>query len=124
MRSLIFKKKKKYPDIFIVMIKVFTFGVYAFLYPGESLSFVTPYVSNKFDILSKKHYEPFCVSTPIVLSIPQKRAYHDCVISINHKNTMAYLVELDLVEFNVILGMDGLHACYALLDCRNRVDKF
>ena len=28
--------------------------------------------------------------------------YHDCVISINHKDTMAYLIELDMVDFDVI----------------------
>ena len=44
-------------------------------------------------------------------------------LSINHENAMANLVELDMVDFNVILGMDWLHACYASLDCRTRVVK-
>jgi len=33
-------------------------------------------------------------------------------------DTMADLVELDMVDFDVILGMDWLHACYASVDCR------
>ncbi|KAH0784270.1 hypothetical protein KY290_003868 [Solanum tuberosum] len=37
---------------------------------------------------------------------------------------MADLVELDMVGFDVILGMDWLHACYASVDCRTRVVKF
>ena len=37
---------------------------------------------------------------------------------------MAHLVELDMVDFDVILGMDWLHACYASIDCRTRVVKF
>ncbi|KAH0715252.1 hypothetical protein KY284_008157 [Solanum tuberosum] len=36
--------------------------------------------------------------------VTAKRVYRDCVISINHKNTMANLVELDMVDFDVILG--------------------
>ncbi|KAH0661984.1 hypothetical protein KY284_026915 [Solanum tuberosum] len=34
------------------------------------------------------------------------------------------LVELDMVDFDVILGMDWLHACYASVDCKTRVVKF
>ena len=41
-----------------------------------------------------------CVSTPVGKSILAERVYHDCHVSINHKNTMADLVELDLVDFD------------------------
>ncbi|WMV07854.1 hypothetical protein MTR67_001239 [Solanum verrucosum] len=37
---------------------------------------------------------------------------------------MADLVELDMVDFDVILGVDWLHACYASIDCRTRAVKF
>ena len=37
---------------------------------------------------------------------------------------MSDLVELDMVDFDVILGMDWLHAFYASVDCRTRVVKF
>ena len=42
-------------------------------------------------------------------SILAKKVYRDCVIFINQKNTMADLVELDIVDFDVILGMDWFH---------------
>ena len=45
-----------------------------------------------------------------------ERFYHDSPVSVNHKDTMADLVELDMVDFDVILGMNWLHACYALID--------
>lgn len=35
-----------------------------------------------------------------------------------------YLVELDIVEFEVILGMDMLDSCFGSIDCRTRVVKF
>ena len=37
---------------------------------------------------------------------------------------MTDLVELDMVDFDVILGMDWLHMCYAVIYCRTRVVKF
>ncbi|KAH0679031.1 hypothetical protein KY284_020116 [Solanum tuberosum] len=108
------------PNVVTGMIKVFVFDVYALLDPGASLSFVTHYVADKFDILPER----LCVSTPVGESILAERVYRDCPVSINHKSTMADLVELDMVDFDVILGMDWLHACYASLDYRTRVFKF
>ena len=29
-----------------------------------------------------------------------------------------------MVDFDVILGMDGLHSCYASIDCRTRIVSF
>ncbi|KAH0689164.1 hypothetical protein KY289_016522 [Solanum tuberosum] len=112
------------PHVVTGMIQVFTFDVYTLLDPGASLSFVTLYVANKFDVIPEKLCEPFCVSTPVGESILAERVFRDCVISIYHKDTMDDLVELDMIDFDVILGMDWLHACYASVDCRTRVVKF
>ena len=37
---------------------------------------------------------------------------------------MAELVELDMVDFDVILGMNWLYACYASIYCKTWVVKF
>ena len=37
---------------------------------------------------------------------------------------MVVLVEFDMFEFDVILGMGCLNACFASIDCRTRVVKF
>ncbi|KAH0712585.1 hypothetical protein KY289_008544 [Solanum tuberosum] len=112
------------PDVVPGRIQVFDFTIYALLDPGVSLSFVTPYVAMNFDVIPKQLSEPFSVSTPVGEPIIAERVYRDCPISVNHKSTMAYLVELDMVDFDVILGMDWLHACYASVNCRTRVVKF
>ncbi|WMV09424.1 hypothetical protein MTR67_002809 [Solanum verrucosum] len=44
------------------------------------------------------------VSTPDGESILAERVYRDCSISVNHKSTLADLVELDMVDFDVILA--------------------
>ena len=34
---------------------------------------------------------------------------------------MAYLVDLDMVDFDIILDMNWIHAYYTSIDCRTRV---
>ena len=106
------------------MIKVFSIYVGPLLDPQESLSAATPYVSNQFELLPEKICEPFCVSTPIGEPILAERVYRNCLISIKQNNIMVDLVELDLVDFDVILCIDWLHACYASTGCSFRVVKF
>ena len=38
--------------------------------------------------------------------------------------TYVALVEHDIFDFDVILGMDWLHACFASIDCKTRVVNF
>ena len=59
-----------------------------------------------FEIISEQLSEPFSVSTPIGEFILAERVYRDCPVSVSHKCTMADLIELDMVDFNFILGMD------------------
>ena len=47
------------------MIKVFTFDIYALSELRASLSYVTPYVANKFEFFPEKLCEPFYISTPV-----------------------------------------------------------
>ncbi|KAH0658156.1 hypothetical protein KY289_026904 [Solanum tuberosum] len=91
------------PDLVTGMIQVFDFTVYALLDPGASLSFVTPYIAMNFDVIPEQLSEPFSVPTPVGESILAERVYRDCPISVNHKSTMADLIELDMVDFDVIL---------------------
>jgi len=112
------------PDVLTAMLKVFQLDVYALLDPGATLSFVTPYVLMRFDVLPDVLIEPFSVSTPIGDSIVAKRVYRKCPVSLSHRVTLVDLVELDMLDFDVILSMDWLHSCYASIDCRTRLIKF
>ncbi|WMV41591.1 hypothetical protein MTR67_034976 [Solanum verrucosum] len=42
----------------------------------------------------------------------------------SHRVTLVDLVELDMLDFDVILSMDWLHSSYISIDCRIRVVKF
>lgn len=79
-----------------------------------------------FDVLLEQLNEPFSVSTPVGVgeSIIVERFCCDCPIFVNHNSTMTFLVELAMVDFDVILIMDWIHAYYASNDCNSRVVKF
>ena len=75
-----------------------------------TLSYVTPYVVIHFG------FDPEC--------IPDRRVYRGCVILVHGRETLVDLIKLDMVDFDMILGMDWLHSCYASLDYRNRRVNF
>ena len=52
-----------------------------------------------------------------------RRVFKSCPIFLPNKVTWVDLVELDMVYFDVIFGMDWLHSCFASIDCRTRLVK-
>ncbi|XP_069143301.1 uncharacterized protein [Solanum lycopersicum] len=112
------------PDVVTAMSKVFSIDVYALLDSGATLSFITPLVSKKFDILPDILNEPFMVTTPVGESVIAKRVYRNCPLMFHNRVTHVELVEFDMIDFDVILGMDSLHASVASIDCRTRVLTF
>ena len=100
------QEQENSPDVVTGMLCVFSYDCYPLLDPGATLSFVTPYVAHKFDILPEHLLENFSVSTPTGETILAERVYRYCTVSIYHKDTLADLVELDMVDFDVILAMD------------------
>ncbi|KAH0729478.1 hypothetical protein KY289_000666 [Solanum tuberosum] len=111
------------PDVVTGTLRVFDLDVYALLDPHATLSFVTPYIAVKFSISPETLSEPFSVSTPVSDPVIARWVYRNCPITVSHKVTSADLVELEIVDFDVILGMDWLHSCYASVDCTTRIDS-
>ena len=103
-------------DVVTGMIQVFYLTIISLLDPRESLYFVPPHVAMNFDTWQLSGH--FSVSTLVGESILVEKVYHDCPVSSSYKSTMVDLIELDMVDFEVILGMDWLHTCYASIDCR------
>ncbi|MCF6774915.1 hypothetical protein L3H44_11020, partial [Corynebacterium sp. MC-12] len=96
----------KVPDVVASMLKVFDFDVYALIDPSATLSFVTSFVAKKFHVDPELLHESYEVSTPIGASIIARKVYRSCPICILHKILPCDLVELDMVDFDIILGMD------------------
>lgn len=68
------------------------------------MSFVTSYISMRFKISSKQLLETLSVSILVGESILEERVYHNCNTYVYHKYTMTYIVELNMVDFDDILG--------------------
>ena len=64
-------------------------------------------ISKKFHILPDILNEPFMVSYPVSESIVAKRVYRNCPLMFPNSVTYVELVELEMLDFDVILGMIG-----------------
>ena len=60
--------------------------------------------------------KPVEVSTPTEEFIMARKVYYDCVVTVCNLDTLANLIELEMVEFDVIMGIDWLASCYATVD--------
>ena len=68
--------------------------------------------------------EDIIVTTPAGESVVAKRVYTNCPIMLPKKVTYVELLQLYMLDFYVILGIDWLHACFASVNCRTRKVKF
>lgn len=105
-------------------MRVIDFNIYVLLDPGANLSFVTLYLSIRFDITPKILLEPFSVYIPIGDSILAKKVYKGCPTSVFYKVILCDLIELVIIDFDVILDIDWLHSSYTSIDYRTHRDKF
>ena len=68
--------------------------------------------------------EPFEVATPVGDFVIATRVYRNCSVVIYSHRTVGDLIELNMIEFDIIMGMDWLAACYANVDCRGKIVRF
>ena len=74
--------------------------------PGATLSFVTPYIAVQFDVNPETLSEPFSVSTPVGDPVIARGVYINFHVTVSQKATSSNLVELEMVDFDVILGIN------------------
>ena len=101
-------------------ITTLLYDVYDLFDLGATLSFVTPLVARKYDILPDIQNDHFMVSTLVGESVVSKRVYRNC-----HKIfTYVELEELDMVDVDVILEMYWLHDSFSSIGCGKRIVMF
>ncbi|XP_059307043.1 uncharacterized protein LOC132058603 [Lycium ferocissimum] len=106
------------------ILTICSHDAYSLIDPGSNLSYVTPYFALDMGMKSEPLLEPFAVDTPSGVPVIASRVYRNCVVVIKGRETMADLYELEMVDFDVIMGMDWLSACYANVDCRHKLVRF
>ncbi|XP_070046645.1 uncharacterized protein [Nicotiana tomentosiformis] len=118
------QSSKASPDVITCILTVQSHDAYALIEPGSTLSYVTPYVVMEFGIEREQLHDPFSVYTPVGESIMAAQDYRDCVVTIRGGDTMVDLIELGMVDFDVIMGMDWLYSSFAKIDCLTRTVRF
>ncbi|XP_073030654.1 uncharacterized protein [Primulina eburnea] len=87
---------------------------------GVTHSFVSRRFAKKLklehDILS----EPLRVATPARKTTETHKVYRNCKICISNQTFEVELIQLNMVEFDIILGMDWLAKNHAILDCQKK----
>ncbi|XP_070017017.1 uncharacterized protein [Nicotiana sylvestris] len=111
-------------EVITGILLVCSHNAYAIMDPGSTLSYVTPYFAINLGLEPEQLSESFLVSTPIGESVKVTRVYRGCIVSVQGRNTKADLIELEMVDFDVIMGMDWLSSCYAMLDCHAKIIRF
>lgn len=115
-------KSSPYIDTSILFVS--SHDVYELIDLDSTLSFVTPFISGRFGIEPELLIKLFAVSMLIGESIIARRVYQGCTLIICSRNTFTDLVELELVYFDVIIGMDWLASCYAIVECWTKIVSF
>ena len=108
--------QERSPDVVTSTLRVFDLDDYAFLDPGDTLSFVTPCIEVRFIVRLETLLEPFSVSTPAGYLVIDRGVYRNSPVRVYQKVTSADLVYLEMEDFDIFLGMDWFHSCYALVD--------
>ena len=85
--------------------------------PGSTFSYVSSSFATGFDLYCYLLDMPIRVSTPVGEFVIVEKVYRSCLITLVGSNTHVDLVILEMVDFDVILGMTWLSQNFAILDC-------
>lgn len=91
---------------------------------GATHSFVSSYFALRFT------KQPILLESPLCVAIPSddvmfgEYVYVDCEVQVQGRNLLGDLVILEIVGFDVILGMDWLSRHHASVDCWNKTVIF
>ncbi len=101
-----------------------SFNVHTLIKIGASHSFVSLKVVLTLGLVVSILQCPLLVSGPKNDPSVMEMICYICPIIMEDKCFLTDLMVLELIDFDVILGMDWLSANYVILDCRNKVVRF
>ncbi|XP_073033916.1 uncharacterized protein [Primulina eburnea] len=87
---------------------------------GATHSFISKRFTKKLGLTPELLVEPFRVATPTSKTVETHRVHRKCKICIHEQLFQAELIQLNMVEFDVILGMDWLARNNAMVDCKGK----
>lgn len=106
------------------IILVSSHATYALFDSGSTYSYVSPLFAKYLNKSPIKLDVPILVATPIGESILVEFVYRACEVSVFERETELDLLILDMLDFDIILGMDWLACCHATLGCHDKTIQF
>ncbi|XP_070036975.1 uncharacterized protein [Nicotiana tomentosiformis] len=106
------------------ILSVCSFAALALIDPGSIHSYVSSYFALRFNRQPELLNDPFLVSTPVGESLLAEYVYRACQIRVEGRDTLADLIVPDMIDFDMLMGMDWLSSCYAIVDCHAKIVKF
>lgn len=88
--------------------------------PSSTYSYVSAYFASNIDIMGEPLVKTICVSTLIGDSLVVNQVYRGCVVTFTGRDFVVDLILLDMVLFDVILGMEWLFPYHTILDCHTK----
>ena len=85
--------------------------------PGFTFSYLSSSSAAGLDLHCDLLDMPIRVSTPVGESVIVEKVYRSCLVTFVGSNTHVDLIILEMVDFDVILGMTWLSPNFAILDC-------
>ncbi|XP_050233220.1 uncharacterized protein LOC126681708 [Mercurialis annua] len=92
--------------------------------PGATHSFVSPSFAIKMGKQPAYLQNPLSVAMPMGESMDADIVYSSCPVNVQGRELLADLILLEVLAFDVILGMDWLARHYASMDCREKLVTF
>ena len=88
--------------------------------PGATHSFAFPVFASKSGWHASRMAIPLSVATPLSDSLDSDIFLPNLTVLIEARELLADFVLLDVMDFDVILGMDWLSQHFATVDCRRK----
>ncbi|XP_073153307.1 uncharacterized protein [Henckelia pumila] len=107
-------------DVVPGTILINQFPAYVLFDCGATHSFISKRFSKNLRLEPEMLVEPYRVATPTSKTIESRMVHRNFNICINKHTFKAILIELNMVEFDAILGMDWLAENHALVDFREK----
>ncbi|XP_070039350.1 uncharacterized protein [Nicotiana tomentosiformis] len=111
-------------DVVTGILSVCSFDALALINPLSTHSYVSSYFALRFTRKPELLNDPFLVATPIGESLLAEYVHRACQIRVEGRDTLAGLIVLDMIDFDMLMGMDWLSFYYAIVDCHAKIVKF
>ncbi|XP_070057891.1 uncharacterized protein [Nicotiana tomentosiformis] len=94
--------------VVVCILSVCSFDALVLIDPRSTHSYVSSYFALRFSRQPELLNDPFLVATPIGESLLAEYVYRACHIRVEGRDTIADLIVLDTIDFDMMMGMDWL----------------